>query len=58
MKKLEVTLKFETTENYDENIGSIRELISHMIDETWDAIYEAGLVPPSYKEYQIKEIDE
>lgn len=57
MKKLEVTLKFETTENY-ENIGSIRELISYMIDEAWDAIYEAGVVPPSYKEYQIKEIDE
>lgn len=58
MKKLEVTLKFETTENYDENIGSIRELISYMIDETWDTIYEAGLVPPSYKKYKIKEIDE
>ena len=57
MKKLEVTLKFETTENY-ENIGSIRELINYMIDETWDAIDEAGLIPPSYKEYQIKEIDE
>ena len=57
MKKLEVILKFETTENY-ENIGSIRELISYMIDEAWDAIYEAGVVPPSYKEYQIKEIDE
>ena len=53
MKQLNITFNFTIDEEFYDPYAA-RDLANFILDEAWDAIYEAGLRPG---DYEIKEVE-
>lgn len=54
MKRLDITFHFTINEDYYDLDTNPADLANFILDEAWDAIYEAGLEPGNY---EIKEVE-